>query len=153
MSFFAAAGAVLGNVFGTPKSVERIVDTVSNGLDKMVYTEEEEAEAKAKATTEARNFLISWLDTTKGQNITRRALAIMITGTWISLFWFMVVSQFLAIWVDAKKDELVESATLFKDAALIMGDAMWLILLFYFAAPHMGKAIDVLLGRIMGRFK
>ncbi len=43
----------IGKLFGSDKSVETIVSGVSRGLDSLVYTDEEKANAAAKERAEA----------------------------------------------------------------------------------------------------
>jgi hypothetical protein len=150
---FGAIGEIFGNLFGTEKAAVRVVDSVSNGIDKLFYTDEEKAEDHAAAISEGRKFLISWLDTTKGQNIARRLIALLVIITWLSMYWFMVVARFLGIWIEKASVQLKESAELFGSRATDMQDAVWLIMLFYFAAPHMGQVINVLMDRVTSRFK
>ena len=150
---FKAIGEVVGNVLGTSGSVDRVIDKVANGIDKAFYTNQEKAEARAKEITEARTFLISWLDTTKGQNIARRMLAFMIVGSWMSLLWFFVSARLLGVWLTNYREQLFDSAKLFSETALTLSDFVWIITLFYFAAPHMGPALEVILSKVFGKKK
>ena len=45
--------SILGRIFSTEAAMERSVEAVVKGLDKLVYTSEEKAEATAKARAEA----------------------------------------------------------------------------------------------------
>ena len=130
---------LFGKIFGTDKALNSVVDGAVNGIDKLFYTDEEKAEDAAKAKQQAVQHILMWLETTKGQNLARRLIALSIVFTWLFQYWMAMMFNFAAIWVDtATKDQLVLSSDLFKESATDMIPAMMLILGFYFAAPHMG---------------
>lgn len=73
-----------------PKATEKVLDGAISGIDKLVYTDEEKAEARTK-------YLETWLELqkmlgeeTSVRGITRRILAIMCVGTYIFLSLFSV---------------------------------------------------------------
>ena len=76
----------IGRLFGAPKALEKTVDALSSGLDKLVYTKEEKAGDEAQAVTEARGMIIDWLKNTQGQNLSRRLIALSITFVWLVMF-------------------------------------------------------------------
>jgi len=139
---FGAIAQTFGKLFGTDKAVESIVNNVSTGLDKLVYTDEEKAQDAAKERSEARQMIIRWLEATKGQNLARRIIALSIVFVW--LFQYMV-AQFLnviAIWVSSvAQAHLQESASILMSGANDMGKPIMVILGFYFAAPYLGNII------------
>ena len=141
--------AFVGKIFGTDKAIEGMVDGVSKGLDKLVYTKEEKAEDAAKAVTEARAYLIQWIDKSQGQNIARRFLALVITFTWLSMFTLSTGLDLAVVWVNTPDTlaNLRASSTLIGARAESMTGAMMLILAFYFAAPQMSKIVDVAMER------
>ena len=69
-------GETIGKIFGTDKAAAALIDNVSTGLDKLVYTGEEKAADHAASVTEARKMVIKWLAATSGQNLARRVLAL-----------------------------------------------------------------------------
>jgi hypothetical protein len=73
---FGFIGETIGKIFGTDKAAGALINNVSNGLDKLIYTSEEKAEAYAAAETEARQMVIKWFEATSG------LLALMITVIW-----------------------------------------------------------------------
>jgi hypothetical protein len=127
-----------------------MIDGVKSGLDKLVYTKEEKAEDAAKAVTEARSYLIQWMDKTQGQNLARRFLAMVITLTWLSMFFLSTALDLSVVWVEDSltNENLRGSSVLIGARAESMTGAMMLILGFYFAAPHLDKIV----GGAMERF-
>ena len=73
--------ALFGKLFGTEKATTALVENVSNGLDKMFYTDEEKALDGAKDRSEARSMLIKWMESTQGSNLARRCIALSETQT------------------------------------------------------------------------
>jgi hypothetical protein len=141
---------VLGKVFGTDKAAASLINTVSSGLDKLVYTSEEKAEDQAKAITEARTMLVNWMDATKGQNLARRLIALSIVSIWLFQYIACMFLNVVAIWV-ANSDKLIESANIIGGYAEKMNGAVMLILGFYFAAPYMGKMVDGAMAKFSGK--
>lgn len=140
----------LGRLFGSPKAMDAAVDGISRGLDKLVYTKEEKAEARAADVSEARKMFLGWMDKTQGQNLARRVLAFMIAGTWLMQYFAMMSFNLAAVW-SANPDRLSASADVIGGYADGMTGAMMLILGFYFAAPHIDKIIGPALARFGGR--
>ena len=139
-----ALGQVVGKIFGTEKAVETVINQASSAIDKLVYTGEEKAEDKAKATTEARTMVIEWLKVTSGQNLARRVIALVVTGMWALNYTVINALSLAAVWVeDAEKFRA--SAEVVAAAAQQVTSAMMLVLAFYFAAPHMGKIAEAAL--------
>lgn len=126
-----------GKLFGTEAALTAVVDSVSSGLDKLVYTDEEKAGDAAAAITEGRRMVVAWMDATQGQNLSRRLIALSITGVWLLMkLLAMVIGVFAVYATDPAK--LIEVIKLVKDLSMDMTSAVMLILAFYFAAPHMG---------------
>ena len=72
MSFF-------GRLFSSPKSIEKAVDGVYNGIDKAFYTDEEKAEYRAKAQGIYQKM---WLAAVPSA-VNRRIVAAAITAMWM----------------------------------------------------------------------
>jgi hypothetical protein len=130
-------GSLFGKLFGTEKALAGIVDGATNAIDKLVYTQEERAEDRAKAITEARSMVIAWMASTQGQNLARRLIALIVTLVWITQYLSMMVLSVVAVWV-SDPEKFVTSADVIGGYAENMNGAMMLILGFYFAAPYMG---------------
>jgi hypothetical protein len=134
----------IGRLFGTEKAMTAAVGAVRDGLDALVYTDEERAGDAAKDRSEARSMFIEWVRNSQGQNLARRLLAIMITVVWLGQYVLIQLLLLSSVWYDSKiiADKLKVSADVISEAAQSMNGAMMLILGFYFAAPHLGKIAE-----------
>lgn len=128
---------LFGRVFGSESSINKTIDTVSSGLDKLYYSDEEKAEDAAKGRTEARQMLVKWMEATQGQNLARRLIALSVVFVWLFLYVASMIGGVIASWKDDPTN-WIESAKIVGDYANGMNGPVMLILGFYFAAPHMG---------------
>jgi hypothetical protein len=144
MSFF-------GKLFGTEKALAGIVDGVTNGLDALVYTDEEKAGDAAKDRSEARQMVVQWMASTQGQNLARRVLAMAIAFTWLGMYLLSAALGMVAVFVNdsgtVTAEKLNQVGAIAKEAAVDMNPAVMLILAFYFAAPHMGDIAKAVTGK------
>jgi len=147
---FKFIAETVGKVFGTDKAAAALVNNISNGLDKLVYTSEEKAETQAAAVTEARQMVIKWLAATSGQNLARRLLALMITIIWLLQYIFMMLMSIASVWVK-NPSAFIESANVMGEYAETMKGAVMLILAFYFASPYMGEVVKAALDKFGGK--
>lgn len=131
-----------GKLFGSEKALSGVVEGVTNGLDVLVYTNEEKAQDAAKDRSEARKMVVGWMQATQGQNLARRLIALSITGVWLLMYLISVVTSMVSVFVDTAgavtSEKLISVSGIAKGAAVDMNPAVMLILAFYFAAPHMG---------------
>ena len=139
-----------GRLFGSDKATEKVIDTVSSGLDKLWYTDEEKAEDKARGVSEARQFLLTWLTNTQGQNLARRFIAIACTVVWLIMYCASWIMAALAPWLVNYSAKLLESSVVIAERAESMNGAMMLILGFYFAAPHMSSIVGAAMSKFSG---
>lgn len=137
---------ILGKMFGTDKAAASLINNASKAIDKIVYTDEEKADDKAKSVTEARLMVIKWMESTQGQNIARRSIALFVSSIWGTQYAAMMILSIVAVWVD-NPEKYSESAKVIGGFAESMNGAMMLILAFYFAAPHMGSMVQGALDR------
>jgi hypothetical protein len=72
---------LLGAIFGNGKQAESVIDGAKKGLDAMFFTNEE----KSVASKEAFKLWIEFQEATKGQNVARRAIALMVVTLWAFL--------------------------------------------------------------------
>lgn len=143
MGFFTAAGAVLGNLFGTPKATERMIDNVSKGIDKLVYTDEEKAEDAAKARTEALTVYTKWLESTSGSRLARRFLAFAFAGPWVAETMLATLMRAVSPFTNpAQAQQLAESADALWAAAMQNNTLVGFILAFYFGGPVAMDALN-----------
>lgn len=140
---------LFGKIFGSEKALESTIGAVSRGLDSLIYTEQEKEDDARKERAEARGMVVQWMETTKGQNLSRRFLALVIAGTWLLQYWFIMVVGVATVWTEdavmvAKMEASIATISLSADG---MTGAMMLILTFYFAAPHIGNVVGVAMER------
>ena len=136
-----------GKLFGTDEAISKTIDVVSEGLDKLVYTCEEKADASAWERTEARAMLDKWMEATQGQNLARRLISLAITGVWLSQYVIATTASSVAIFWDTQSINLNKLAAVQIGTAEQMNGPVMLILAFYFAAPHMGDFAQAIVGR------
>jgi len=144
-------GGLFGRLFGAPEAVKGVVDGVTNGLDALIYTDEEKAGDAAADRSEARKMVVSWMAATSGQNIARRLIALAITGVWLMMYLTSVFTQMVGVWWLGKAEQLTATAKIALAAATDMNGAVMLILAFYFAAPHMGDIASAAINRFQQR--
>jgi len=150
-------GALLGKVFGSDKAMEKGLGMIESAGDKLWYTDEEKADDRAKKGEQIRAFMVNWMESTKGQNIARRMLAVGITFVWLSMYVIGTIMGIVAPWLDSTLPldsagvviegalstygKLMASSVALDAKADKMSGAVMLILAFYFAAPHMDKIV------------
>ena len=155
--------AFLGSLFGSAKAGEKIIDGVTNSIDKLWHTDEEKADDAAQATREGMAKYRAWLESTSGSRLARRVIALIITFPWaLANFVSMVldaVSPFISgteIIPTLVNNKIVEVTVLNSDkwgqAADSLSDNAWqnntlvgVVLLFYFGGP---AAVDASKGLI-----
>lgn len=140
-----------GKLFGTDEAIKTTIGAVKDGIDALVYTDEEKAVDAAKERSEARSMLVGWMEATQGQNLARRLISLAITGVWLLQYIVSQVASSLAIFWDAKAQQLNELAKLQLHSANDMSPAVMLILAFYFAAPHMGDFAKAVISRFQNK--
>jgi hypothetical protein len=140
-----------GKVFGTDEAIKSTIGAVKDGIDALVYTEEEKAVDAAKERSEARSMLVGWMEATQGQNLARRLISLAITGVWLLQYIISQIASSIAIFWADKAKQLNELARLQLESANDMSPAVMLILAFYFAAPHMGEFAKAVVGRFAAK--
>lgn len=141
-------------IFSKLFASDKVVDSGISLIDKAFYTDEEKAEDKRRASDRKDQLLIDWIEASKGSNIARRFIAVLVTFLWVFLFVFgWAVSQY-AIWSEKltiEKLKLIQEANApYLEQAT---GAMMLVLGFYFAAPFMGDIAKGALSRFSGKNK
>lgn len=136
-----SVGATLGKIFGTDKAITAVIDNVSKGLDALVYTDEEKAGDASRDRAAARGMVVSWMESTQGQNLARRLIALCIVFIWLLQYLCSMVLSVVGIWMDDPK-KILSSAEVIGVFAERMNGAVMLILGFYFAAPYMGSIVQ-----------
>lgn len=138
----------IGKLFGSDKAASSLIDNISNGLDKLHYGDQEQAEAHAKSVTESRQVLLQWLQSTSGSNLARRFIAISVTCIWALQYVVSMVLFALIPWLPEYALAMQQSAMSLQSSGEAVSGAMMLVLGFYFAAPHLGSIVD----RAMSKF-
>lgn len=143
----------LGKLFGTDKAATSLVNNLSSGLDKLVYTDQERSEDLAKNTTEARQVLLEWLRGTQGSNLARRLIALSVTFIWALQYVVAMCLLALVPWLPEYAVQMRESALSLQQSGEQIDGAMMLILGFYFAAPHLGNIVNTAMDKFSGKDK
>jgi len=112
--------STLTGLFGSSKTTEKIVDGVVDGLDALVFTDEERSAANMKVL----EFKLKYAATTQGQNVARRIIACGIT-----LMWILVGLMYLALVLLGKPDMAKAVYDFLKDVVMT---PFSIILGFYF---------------------
>lgn len=141
MGFFA-------RLFGTEQALSQIVTGATSALDALAYTDEERAQDAAVERKEARKYVVEWMQATKGQNLTRRFIALLIVGMYGLMSIAAVGMSIAAVWVEpGAAAQLHASAAILKEQLLATWDIVLLVIGFYFAAPHLDKFAGVITAR------
>ncbi len=143
-------GATIGKIFGTEKALTAVIDNVSSGLGKLIYTEEEKAGDAAKDRAAARAMVINWMESTKGQNLARRVIALSIVAVWLFQYLASMALSVAGVWV-SESARVVESASIIGASAERLNSPIMLILGFYFAAPYLGDMAKGALKKFGGK--
>lgn len=136
----------IGRLFGSPDAINTGIKAVTSGLDALVYTKEEQAADQAKSITEARGMLIDWIKSSQGSNLARRIIALSVTFSWL-LMYIVSMGLNVASVFTSNATDLQAAAGIIGDYADGMNGAVMMVLLYYFAAPHMGQGIQAALDK------
>ena len=145
-------GATIGKIFGSDKAITSVIDNVSKGLDALVYTDEEKAGDAAKDRSAARSMVIKWMESTQGQNLARRLIALCIVVVWLLQYLCGMILSVIGIWI-SNPEKVLASAEVVGVSAERMNGAVMLILGFYFAAPYMGKMVQNAISKFGGQHR
>ena len=115
---------IIRGIFGNKKALSAGM----SAIDKAIYTKEERADDAKFIMKAKQDFFKEWLESTKGQNQTRRFLAILFSSTFTinGFVWMLLVLT----------DADIEKVKLIQDYNLDFKDLVMLIATFYFA-PHL----------------
>ena len=113
-------------LFGNSNSASKVVDGVVNGLDALIFTDEEKSIASQKVL----DFKIEYAKHTQNQSIARRVIAFIVSGLWGALNLFAVGLHFFSV---------PGSEFVFKVISENINTPFMIIVGFYFAAHVVGK--------------
>ena len=71
--------SIAGFFMGGSKTADTVINDISSGVDKIVYTDQEKAEASQKGF----ELFIEYQKATLPQNVARRQLALLVTAWWV----------------------------------------------------------------------
>ena len=134
-------GGAIGTMMGSQASKNSLIDTAANAVDKLIYTKQEMAEDERAARNKAFEVTMDWISTTKGQNLARRWLAMMLSSIWAIQFVIGGLMNIVSVWVSNPIliENLHKTSELIAEQRSGMDGAMMLIIGFYFAAPSIMK--------------
>ena len=138
-----------GKLFGTDIAIEKTIDTVSAGLDKLYYSDEEKADDAKADRSEARQMVVQWMAATSGQNLARRLISLSITLTWLGMYVIASIGSVVSVWV-SEPDRWIKSSDMIFGYAKDLNPAVMMILGFYFAAPYMGDVAKSAMAKFSG---
>lgn len=142
---------LISRIFGTEKALSATISGVTKGLDALVYTDEEKAQAAAEERTAARQMVVGWMERTQGQNLARRLIALLVTGIWAVQYVIAMLLDVAGVWIADKR--IMQSANSIREGGDSVTGAMMLVLGFYFAAPHLDKVVGGAMERFSGKAK
>ena len=125
---------ILGSLFGSKGAGEAIIEGVTNAADKLFYTDEEKADAGAKARTEGFTVYMKWLESTSGSRLARRFIALMVTGIWAMEHLASVVLGVVSVWAE-NAGKFTEASVMLASHAAENNALVGVVLLFYFGGP------------------
>lgn len=145
----------LGKLFGTDKAAASLVDNLSSGLDKLIYTDQEKSEDAQSAKREANQVYMQWLQSTSGSSISRRFIAIVVTIVWAAQYVGSLLMATLAPWFSDK--QVVDAMMATSKALAENGDqgnaAFMCILGFYFLGNKADAMYDAAVAKMSGKNK
>lgn len=109
-------------LFGSPETAVKTAGTIAKGIDSIVYTEQEKADHRAKAM----DWLSKYMESTTGQNLARRMLALLVAVEWLLLVNLAVLLMLMGL---QEKSDFV-----FKVLNEFVTEIFMMVMIFYFAA-------------------
>ncbi len=109
-------------LFGSPDMAVKTAGTIAKGVDSIIYTPEEKAEMRAKAM----DWVAKYMESTQGQNVARRLIALVVAAQWALLVNIGVVCYLFGF---TDKAEYV-----FRILTENVNESFGYVMLFYFAA-------------------
>ena len=119
---------MLGWLFGNSKAADKAVDGIYNGLDALVFTEEEKSVAAQKIL----DFKIEYAKHTQNQSVSRRIISVGVTAMWVIVGLGLLAAKALG------HDSFAEYA--FKFMVDVVMQPFSIIVGFYFLA-HVVKGL------------
>lgn len=141
---------LLGKMLGSEKALGSAIGAVKDGLDALVYTDEEKAQDAAKERAAAREMVVGWMQATQGQNLARRFIALVVTLIWAAQYVIAIILDAAMPFVaQPTQTVLGQTADAIRSGGEQVTGAFMLVIGFYFAAPHLSSIV----GGAMDKFK
>ena len=143
----------IGKLFGTGDASAKMIDSISNGIDKLWYTEEEKSEDRAAAKREGNTVYMEWLRSTSGSRLARRYIAILVTTTWTLQYILALILGCSVPWIDTPSTVEAINATIdsLKENGSQMDAAAMIVLGFYFLGNNADSLIEAAVGKFTGK--
>ena len=109
---------LFGKLFGSDKALDSMVKGAVSGIDALIYTDEEKANAAAEERAAARAAVIDWMRATQGQNLARRLIALCITTVWLSMYLLAALASVLAVWLSGSEAQFHASAQIARERVI-----------------------------------
>lgn len=117
---------LLSWITGT-STADKVIDKVSNGLDSIIFTEQEKSDASLKRL----DFVLEYMKATAPQNVSRRVIAVIIVALWAALIMLGVLLQLVGWTKDAE--------FIFQTLSELVNEPFMIVIGFYFLA-HVVRA-------------
>lgn len=140
---------LISRIFGSEKALSATIKGVTNGLDALVYTDEERATDAKEERKQARQMIVGWMEKTQGQNLARRFIAMVVTLIWAVQYVLAMAMDAAAVWITDER--LTQSADSIRAGGESVTGAMMLVLAFYFGAPYAGQIIGGAMDKFAGK--
>ena len=141
---------LLGKMLGSEKALGSAIGAVKDGLDALVYTDEEKAQDAAKERAAAREMVVGWMQATQGQNLARRFIALVVTLIWAAQYVIAIIlDAAMPFAAQETQPVLAQTADAIRSGGEQVTGAFMLVIGFYFAAPH----LSAIVGGAMDKFK
>lgn len=122
--------SVLKLLFGSPDAAVNTANTIAKGVDSVVYTDQEKAENRQLSM----EWLTKYMESTQGQNLARRMIAMIVTIQWTIMLNLAVGLQLF--------DAPSKSDYVFKVMDECVNEAFMLVMIFYFGARMLADTFN-----------
>ena len=127
---------IFATIFGNGNQASEVIDGAKKGLDAMFFTKEE----KAKHGAEAFKLWIAFMEATKGQNVARRWIALVVIILW-SLLVVLTTAAAVAVSVfdlqSSPHTAIIEVITSYRVTEIVL-----LIMAFYFGKHLLTSGLE-----------
>lgn len=121
---------LLGSIFGSSRAFNKTLDNIAGTVDRFVYTDQEKAVHNQEVRAKMMDASTAYLESTKGQNLARRLIAVSVVVVWLAAVVLSAVLAALGLYTEA---EIIHGiiAEVSTEIMVVFG--------FYFGAGALGK--------------